>query len=144
MKFSKKIQRPRLIKYLNSLGLIGWNPKKIYGWIVPTNMYPQLCTDRVLWIGDSARMASESGHGMPNMFIASKPLAETCVKALKTNDFSRKNLESYQNSKEMQTMLKRSEEYNKIINTLNFFNKFAPRFIKRWFIIVKSKQLNHL
>ena len=127
--------REKLIRYLRFLGLRGWKPKGIHTWIIPVHTPQELCTDRVLWIGDSAGMArAESGHGIGDFYRASGPLADTCVRALESGDFSRTALESYQNSQPVQDILERSRKYNRNVKIMLRVQNYVPRFIKRWFV----------
>jgi flavin-dependent dehydrogenase len=131
--------KDRVRDYLRFLGLKGWKEKDIHNWPIPTHIPSRLCTDRVLWIGDSVGMArSETGHGLADFLKASGPLADTCASALETGDFSKGSLESYQSSPEVRAIMERSAGTNRNVKRLKFLNRLVPKSMKarilRWWI----------
>ncbi len=64
---------------------------------VPTSNGTGFVTDHVMLVGDAARQVNPiTGGGIVQAMIAGRLCGETCAKALKSGDFSRKNLSEYE------------------------------------------------
>lgn len=123
--------REKLINYLNLQNIRGWKLENIRSWIDPIEMPKKLCTNHILWIGDSAGMSNPfSGHGVPYAAKCAKALAEACAAALEKGDFSEKMLRAYQNHPLVMELMAKSRIKNRMIN---YFHKHRKIKFPLWF-----------
>jgi digeranylgeranylglycerophospholipid reductase len=111
------IDNPNVEKLINSNNKIIWSSS--YPFPAEGVLEKSLYTDNLMLIGDAGGFVSPiSGEGIQSAVISGKVAAETAIKALQNEDYSKTSLKNYRTNKEIKNIIRNFKQKSSMINFL--------------------------
>ncbi len=111
------IDNPNVEKLINSNNKIIWSSS--YPFPAEGVLEKSLYTDNLMLIGDAGGFVSPiSGEGIQTAVTSGKIAAETAIKALQNEDYSKTSLKMYRTNKEIKNIIRNFKQKSSMINFL--------------------------